>query len=93
MIAFPEQALGLHRWGLPAALKGSGITSFPDVYWREIDLLARYFTGVSYSADLTVATLPFWTITSSDLRSDASSVAFANVVSYKAQFEKPWGLG
>ena len=68
-------------------------TSFPEVYWREIDLLARYFTGVSYSVDLNDATLPFWTITSSDLPSDASSVTFANVVSYKAQFEKLWGIG
>ncbi len=68
-------------------------TSFPEVYWREIDLLARYFTGVSYSVDLNDATLPFWTITSSNLPSDASSVTFANVVSYKQQFEKLWGLG
>ena len=68
-------------------------TSFPEVYWREIDLLARYFTSVSYSVDLNDATLPFWTITSSDLPSDASSVTFANVVSYKAQFEKHWGIG
>ncbi len=56
-------------------------TSFPEVYWREIDLLARYFTGQPYTADLNDATLPFWTITSSDLPSDASSVTFANVVS------------
>jgi ABC-type sugar transport system substrate-binding protein len=68
-------------------------TSFPEVYWREIDLLARYFTGVPYSTDLNDATLPFWTITSADLPSDASSVTFANVVSYKQQFEKLWGLG
>ena len=68
-------------------------TSFPEAYRREIDLLARYFTGVSYSVDLNDATLPFWTITSSGLPSDASSVTFANVVSYKAQFEKLWGLG
>jgi ABC-type sugar transport system substrate-binding protein len=68
-------------------------TSFPEVYWREIDLLARYFTGQSYAVDLNDATLPFWTITSSDLPSDASSVTFANVVSYKQQFEKLWGLG
>ncbi len=68
-------------------------TSFPEVYWREIDLLARYFTGQSYTVDLNDATLPFWTITSSDLPSDASSVTFANVVSYKQQFEKLWGLG
>jgi ABC-type sugar transport system substrate-binding protein len=68
-------------------------TSFPEVYWREIDLLARYFTGQSYSVDLNDATLPFWTITKSDLPSDASSVTFANVVDYKSQFEKLWGLG
>jgi hypothetical protein len=48
---------------------------------------------VSYSVDLNDATLPFWTITSSDLPSDASSVTFANVVSYKSQFEKLWGIG
>jgi ABC-type sugar transport system substrate-binding protein len=68
-------------------------TSFPEVYWREIDLLARYFTGQPYTVDLNDATLPFWTITSSNLPSDASSVTFANVVSYKQQFEKLWGLG
>jgi len=68
-------------------------TSFPEVYWREIDLLARYFTGQPYTVDLNDATLPFWTITNSDLPSDASSVTFANVVDYKSQFEKLWGLG
>ncbi len=68
-------------------------TSFPEVYWREIDLLARYFTGQPYAVDLNDATLPFWTITSSDLPSDASSTTFANVVDYKSQFEKLWGLG
>ncbi|HXL89996.1 MAG TPA: hypothetical protein VN969_13665 [Streptosporangiaceae bacterium] len=67
-------------------------TSFPEVYWREIDLLTRYFTGQPYSVDLNDATLPFWTITSSDLPSDASSEAFANVVSYQQQFEQLWGL-
>jgi ABC-type sugar transport system substrate-binding protein len=68
-------------------------TSFPEVYWREIDLLARYFTGESYSADLNDATLPFWTITKSDLPSNAASVTFANVVDYKSQFAKLWGVG
>jgi ABC-type sugar transport system substrate-binding protein len=68
-------------------------TSFPEVYWREIDLLARYFTGVSYSVDLNDATLPFWTITKSDLPSNASSTTFANVIDYKQQFSKLWGLG
>jgi ribose transport system substrate-binding protein len=68
-------------------------TSFPEVYWREIDLLARHFTGQPYTVDLNDATLPFWTITSSDLPSDASSETFANVVNYKQQFEQLWGLG
>jgi ABC-type sugar transport system substrate-binding protein len=68
-------------------------TSFPEVYWREIDLLARDFTGQPYSVDLNDATLPFWTITSSDLPSNASSATFANVVNYEQQFEKLWGIG
>jgi ABC-type sugar transport system substrate-binding protein len=68
-------------------------TSFPEVYWREIDLLARYFTGQPYTVDLNDATLPFWTITKANLPSDASSVTFANVVDYKQQFEQLWGLG
>lgn len=68
-------------------------TSFPEVYWREIDLLARDFAGQSYSVDLNDATLPFWTITSSDLPSDASSETFANVVNYEQQFKQLWGLG
>jgi ribose transport system substrate-binding protein len=68
-------------------------TSFPEVYWREIDLLARYFTGQSYTVDLNDATLPFWTITKSDLPSNAASVTFANVVDYKSQFAKLWGVG
>jgi ABC-type sugar transport system substrate-binding protein len=67
-------------------------TSFPEVYWREIDLLARYFTGQPYSVDLNDATLPFWTITSSDVPSNAASVTFANVVNYEQQFEQLWGL-
>ena len=68
-------------------------TSFPEVYWREIDLLARHFTGQPYTVDLNDATLPFWTITSSDLPSDASSETFANVVNYEQQFKQLWGLG
>jgi ribose transport system substrate-binding protein len=67
-------------------------TSFPEVYWREIDLLARYFTGRPYTLDLNDATLPYWTITASNLPSNAGSVTFANVVNYKQQFQKLWGL-
>jgi ABC-type sugar transport system substrate-binding protein len=68
-------------------------TSFPEVYWREIDLLARYFTGQPYGVDLNDATLPYWTITKSSLPPNAGSPDFANVVNYREQFMKLWGLG
>ncbi len=73
-------------------LSGVG-TSFPEVYWREIDLLARLFTHQSYAVDLNDSTLPYWTITSANLPSNAGSTLFANVVDYKQQFKKLWGLG
>jgi ribose transport system substrate-binding protein len=69
-----------------------GVT-FPEPYWRELDLLARYFAGVSYKADLNDATLPYWTVTSSNMPSNAGQVNFANVVNYVAQYKKLWGLG
>jgi len=81
------------------AIKGgqdvySGIgVSFPEVYWREIDLLARMFAGKSYAVDLNDATLPVWTITKSNLPSNAGATLFANVVTYQQQFKKLWGLG
>jgi ABC-type sugar transport system substrate-binding protein len=68
-------------------------TSFPEVYWREIDLLARDFTGQPYTVDTNDATLPYWTITASNLPSNAGSTTFANVVDYKQQFQKLWGVG
>jgi len=73
-------------------LSGVG-TSFPEVYWREIDLLARRFAHQSYAVDLNDSTLPYWTITSANLPANAGNTLFANVVNYKQQFEKLWGLG
>jgi ribose transport system substrate-binding protein len=70
----------------------NGVT-LPEVYWREIDLLARYFTHKSYAIDTNDATLPYWTITASNLPGNASSVTFANVRNYAQQFKKIWGLG
>ncbi len=68
-------------------------TSFPEVYWREIDLLARMFAHKSFSVDLNDATLPYWTITKSNIPSNAGSTTFANVVDYRQQFMKLWGKG
>lgn len=70
---------------------GIGVT-FPETYWREIDLLARMFTGKPYQVDLNDATLPVWTITKSNIPSNAGSTTFANVINYQQQFEKLWGL-
>jgi ribose transport system substrate-binding protein len=71
---------------------GIGV-SFPETYWREIDLLARMFAGKSFKVDLNDATLPVWTITKSNLPSNAGATLFANVVNYQQQFKKLWGLG
>lgn len=71
---------------------GIGV-SFPEVYWREIDLLARMFAHKSFKVDLNDSTLPFWTIVKSNLPSNAGATLFANVVDYKQQFKTLWGLG
>jgi ABC-type sugar transport system substrate-binding protein len=79
---------------IKAGQVASGIgVSFPEVYWREIDLLARMFAGKPYKVDLNDATLPVWTITKSDLPSNAGATLFANVIDYKQQFKTLWGLG
>jgi ribose transport system substrate-binding protein len=65
--------------------------SFPEAYWREIDLLARYFTGQPYDEDLDDSTLPYWAVTADSLPS--STEEFPAVVDYEAQFKKLWGLG
>lgn len=66
-------------------------TSFPEVYWRGMDLLARMFAGVSYKEDLNDTTLPYWTITKESL--PTTEKEFAVVENYEEQFKKLWGLG
>jgi ribose transport system substrate-binding protein len=65
--------------------------SFPESYWREIDLLARYFTGQPYDENLDDSTLPYWAITAKTLPSTTEE--FPAVVNYEEQFKKLWGLG
>jgi ribose transport system substrate-binding protein len=66
-------------------------SSFNEVYWRGIDLLARLFAGVEYKEDLDDSTLPYWTITKESL--PTSSEEFPNVENYEEQFKKLWGVG
>ncbi len=65
--------------------------SFPEAYWREIDLLARYFTGQPYDEDMDDSTLPYWAVTADSLPSTTEE--FPAVVDYEAQYKKLWGLG
>ncbi|HYC81213.1 MAG TPA: hypothetical protein VEB65_05470, partial [Solirubrobacterales bacterium] len=65
--------------------------SFPEAYWREIDLLARLFTGQPYEEDLDDSTLPYWAVTAETLPSTTEE--FPAVVDYEEQYKKLWGLG
>jgi ribose transport system substrate-binding protein len=65
-------------------------TSFYEVYWRGIDLLARLFAGVEYAEDEDDSTLPYWTITAESLPSTEEE--FPVVEDYEAQFKKLWGV-
>jgi ribose transport system substrate-binding protein len=65
--------------------------SFPEAYWREIDLLARLFTGQPYEEDMDDATLPYWAVTAETLPSTTEE--FPAVVDYEEQYKKLWGLG
>jgi ribose transport system substrate-binding protein len=65
-------------------------SSFPEVYWRGMDLLARMFAGVSYKEDLDDTTLPYWTITEESL--PTTEEEFAVVENYEEQFRKLWGV-
>lgn len=65
-------------------------TSFPEVYWRGVDLLARLFTGQPYEEDLDDSTLPYWTITADTL--PTTSEEFPVVEDYEEQFKKLWGV-
>jgi ribose transport system substrate-binding protein len=65
-------------------------SSFNEVYWRGIDLLARLFAGVDYKEDLDDSTLPYWTITKESL--PTSTEEFPNVENYEEQFKELWGV-
>jgi ribose transport system substrate-binding protein len=65
--------------------------SFPEAYWREIDLLARLFTGQPYEEDMDDATLPYWAVTAETLPSTTEE--FPAVVDYEEQYKQLWGLG
>jgi ribose transport system substrate-binding protein len=65
-------------------------TSYPEVYWRVIDLFARVFTDQPYEEDLDDSTLPYWTITAETLPS--STETFALVTDYQEQFKQLWGI-
>lgn len=65
-------------------------SSFNEVYWRGIDLLARLFAGVDYKEDLDDSTLPYWTITQESL--PTSTEEFPNVENYEEQFKELWGV-
>jgi len=67
------------------------MVSYPESYWREIDLLARYFTGQPYEENLDDSTLPYWAITKETLPSTTEE--FPAVVDYEEQFKRLWGLG
>ncbi|MBS1895639.1 MAG: substrate-binding domain-containing protein [Actinobacteria bacterium] len=64
-------------------------TSFYEVYWRGIDLLARLFAGVEYKEDVDDSTLPYWTITKESLPSTEEE--FPVVENYEEQFKQLWG--
>ena len=65
-------------------------SSFNEVYWRGMDLLARLFAGVDYEEDLDDSTLPYWTITKESL--PTSTEEFPNVENYEEQFKELWGI-
>jgi ribose transport system substrate-binding protein len=65
-------------------------SSFPEVYWRGIDLLARLFAGVEYKEDENDSTLPYWTITKETL--PTTEEEFPVVENYEEQFKQLWGV-
>jgi len=70
-------------------LQGTMGTSFPEVYWRGMDLLARLFAGVPYKEDEDDSTLPYWTITKESL--PTTEEEFPVVENYEEQFKELWG--
>jgi len=65
-------------------------SSFPEVYWRGMDLLARLFAGVEYKEDENDSTLPYWTITKESL--PTTEEEFPVVENYEEQFKQLWGV-
>jgi ribose transport system substrate-binding protein len=65
-------------------------SSFPEVYWRGIDLLARLFAGAPYKEDENDSTLPYWTITQESL--PTTEEEFPVVENYEEQFKQLWGV-
>jgi ribose transport system substrate-binding protein len=63
---------------------------FAETYWREIDLLARYFNGENYEENMDDATLPFWAVTAENLPSTTEE--FPTVANYQQQYKELWGL-
>jgi ribose transport system substrate-binding protein len=64
-------------------------SSFNEVYFRGMDLLARLFAGESYKEDLDDSTLPYWVVTKENL--PTSTEEFPNVENYEEQFKELWG--
>ena len=64
--------------------------SFPEAYWREIDLLARYFTGQPFEENMDDSTLPYWAVTAETLPSTTEE--FPAVVDYEEQYKELWGV-
>lgn len=65
-------------------------TSFPEVYFRVVDVLTRIFTDQPYEESIDSNTLPYWTITAETLPSTTEE--FPVVTDYKEQYFKLWGI-
>jgi ribose transport system substrate-binding protein len=62
----------------------------PEIMWRTIDYLQRYFNHES-TAPSTAHTLPVWLLTQNNVPSTTSS--FPLVANYQTQYKQLWGLG
>ncbi len=62
----------------------------PEIMWREVDYLIRYFNHESTDPD-TAHNLPVWLLTGANVPSTTSS--FPLVADYQAQYKALWGKG
>jgi ribose transport system substrate-binding protein len=62
----------------------------PEIMWRGVDFLMRYFDHKSTAVD-TAHNVPVWLVTSSDIPSTTDY--FPLVARYQIQYKKLWGLG